>query len=248
MNSRPESDPTIHGRVCLGSASQRSTLNTLNSSQQRHQARSNESGLGTASPNGTMASRNGAADSAPPPSTLAAQLVENISASTRTSRSDDNAELRRLSATIQQVESNPGLLQTPNDQLRHNHLLTYVFIRAVLGSIRINDPFADRNHLRTEVLRAINFLKLIVQETPAVLQFTDTTEHKFELRGDEPLWVWVFPKLLRLLGHTYFLELSADIESFFHYVLALLASSRTLQNTFADMAVYFREISHGEGS
>ncbi|KAL2758545.1 hypothetical protein ACRALDRAFT_2099058 [Sodiomyces alcalophilus JCM 7366] len=190
-----------------------------------------------------MASRNGGVEFAPPPSTLAAQLVENISASTRTSRSDDNAELRRLSATIQQVESNPGLLKTPDDQLRHNHLLTYVFIRAVLGGLRINDPFADRSHLRSEVLRAISFLKLIVQETPAVLQYTDTSEHQFELRGDEPLWVWVFPKLLRLLGHAQFLELSPDIEGFFQEVLALLAPSQTLQNTLSAIVAYFREIS-----
>ncbi|KAM0333504.1 hypothetical protein ACHAQA_002167 [Verticillium albo-atrum] len=188
-----------------------------------------------------MTTRTGAPGAHAPPSTLAAQLVENISASTRSSRSDDNSELRKLSATIQEVESNPGLLKTPEDQLRHNHLLTYVFIRAVLGGIKLNDPFLDRKHLRNEVLQAISFLKLIIKETPAVLAYK-TTETSFELRGDEPLWVWVFPKILRLLGHSRCLDLTADIEAFFYELFDLLAPEDSLWELVSSITTYLREV------
>ncbi|KAM0280631.1 hypothetical protein ACHAQH_003938 [Verticillium albo-atrum] len=190
-----------------------------------------------------MATRTGVPGGHAPPSTLAAQLVENISASTRSSRSDDNSELRRLSATIQEVESNPGLLKTPEDQLRHNHLLTYVFIRAVLGGIKLNDPFLDRKHLRNEVLQAISFLKLIIKETPAVLAYK-TTEMPFEMRGEEPLWVWVFPKILRLLGHSRCLDFTVDIEAFFFELFDLLSLNDFLWGLVSSIATYLREIAN----
>ncbi|KAM0577666.1 hypothetical protein ACHAO2_005001 [Verticillium nonalfalfae] len=190
-----------------------------------------------------MATRTGVSGGHAPPSTLAAQLVENISASTKSSRSDDNSELRKLSATIQEVESNPGILKTSEDQLRHNHLLTYVFIRAVLGGIKLNDPFLDRKHLKSEVLQAISFLKLIIKETPAVLAYK-TAETPFEMRGDEPLWIWVFPKILRLLGHSRCLDLTDDIETFFYELLDILSSDNTKWCLVSSITVYLREIAN----
>ncbi|RBQ77579.1 hypothetical protein VDGD_21257 [Verticillium dahliae] len=190
-----------------------------------------------------MATRTGVSGGHAPPSTLAAQLVENISASTKSSRSDDNSELRKLSATIQEVENNPGILKTSEDQLRHNHLLTYVFIRAVLGGIKLNDPFLDRKHLKSEVLQAISFLKLIIKETPAVLAYK-TAEAPFEMRGDEPLWIWVFPKILRLLGHSRCLDLTADIETFFYELLDMLSSDNSLWCLVSSITVYLREIAN----
>lgn len=185
--------------------------------------------------------RTGGADNLPPPSTLAAQLVVNFSASSRSSRSDENNELRRLSATIQAVERDPDLLKSPEDQLKHNHLLTYVFIRAVLDNIRLEDPLLDPTNLRTEVLKAINFLKLIVKETPHVLGYTQHNG-EFDSRGEEPLWIWLFPKLLRFLGHHRCLEASADIEDFFQDLLTLLGTEGDLGDLSTSIAAYFRQI------
>lgn len=177
----------------------------------------------------------------PPPSTLAAQLVVNFSASSRSSRSDDNNELRRLSATIQAVEKNPDLLKTPEDQLRHNHLLTYVFIRAVLDNIRVEDPLLEPKKPQTEILKAINFLKLIVKETPHVLEYTQKNG-EFELRGEEPLWIWLFPKFLRFLGHQRCLEASSDIEGLFRDLLTLLGSDGSLGDLSSAINCYFRQL------
>lgn len=194
--------------------------------------------------NGIMATDQGGTLAQPPPSTLAAQLIVNISASTRSVRSDDNAELRKLSATIQAVENEPELLKTPDDQLRHNHLLTYVFFRAVLGNVRLEDADVDKKQLREQFNKAISFLQLIVKETPAVLGYVANT-NDFELRGGEPLWIWLFPNVLRFLGHGQCLDLSADIEGFFLEVFAALIPRNSLCELLASMTIYLRETVEG---
>ena len=98
----------------------------------------------------------------PPPSTLAAQLVENISASTKSSKSDENSELKGFFAIIQRVKDDPTLLKTPEDRVEHNHMLIYVYSRAVLEGIRLDDPFLDRTQVRTEGLKAISFLRFSI--------------------------------------------------------------------------------------
>ncbi|KAK2061543.1 phosphatidylinositol 3 [Colletotrichum caudatum] len=183
-----------------------------------------------------------AAPNAPPPSTLAAQLVENISASSKSTRSDENAELKRLFAVIEKVKNKPDLLKDAEQRTEHNHMLIYVYARVVLEGIRLDDPFADRNHLRAEALKAINFLKVTIDETPNVLNHT-TDGKQFVFRGEEPLWIWVFPKILRLLGHSRCLDLTAPIVGFFQFVLLAVVRAGSTWKLFSSMILYLRETS-----
>ncbi|KAK1971971.1 phosphatidylinositol 3 [Colletotrichum sublineola] len=183
-----------------------------------------------------------AAPNAPPPSTLAAQLVENISASSKSTRSDENAELKRLFAVIERVKNEPNLLENAEQRTEHNHMLIYVYARVVLEGIKLDDPFADRNHLRSEALKAINFLKVTIEETPNVLSHT-TDGKQFVFRGEEPLWIWVFPKILRLLGHSRCLDLTAHIEGFFQFVLLAVIRAGSTWKLLSPMILYLRETS-----
>ncbi|KAM0289256.1 hypothetical protein ACHAO9_006214 [Fusarium lateritium] len=177
----------------------------------------------------------------PPPSTLAAQLVENISASTKSSKSDENSELKGFFAIIQRVKDNPTLLKTPEDRVEHNHMLIYVYSRAVLEGIRLDDPFLDRAQVRTEGLKAINFLKFSIKETPAVLKHrVDGQEYMF--RGREPLWVWLLPQLLRLLGHAQCLELTEAIEGLLQYTMLTVAQNWILWDIAPAFLFYLRTI------
>ncbi|KXH46337.1 phosphatidylinositol 3 [Colletotrichum simmondsii] len=183
-----------------------------------------------------------AAPNAPPPSTLAAQLVENISASTKSTRSDENAELKRLFAVIEKVKNKPELLETAEQRTDHNHMLIYVYARVVLEGIKLDDPFADRNHMRNEALKAINFLKVTIEETPNVLNHT-TDGKQFVFRGEEPLWIWIFPKILRLLGHSRCLELTGDFEGFFQFVILVVIRTGSMWKLLPSMLLYLRETS-----
>lgn len=166
-----------------------------------------------------------AANDAPPPSTLAAQLVGNISTTAGSSRPDETSELKRLFEAIETVNNNPDHLKTPAERVEHNHTLIYVYARVVLEGLKWDDPFADRARLQGEALKVIQFLRVTIRETPIVVNYV-TDGKAFLHRGEEPLWVWLFPKLLRMLGHSQCLTLSDSIQSFFNFVLEM--ASRTV--------------------
>ncbi|KAM5346902.1 hypothetical protein ACJ41O_009907 [Fusarium nematophilum] len=177
----------------------------------------------------------------PPPSTLAAQLVEDISASTKSSKSDENSELKGLFTIIQRVKDDPTLLKTPGQRVENNHMLIYVYVRVVLEGIHLDDPFLDRAHVQTEALKAINFLRVTISETPTVLKHRVNGE-EFIFRGNEPLWVWLLPQLLRLLGHPQCLGLTEGIESFLRYLMYTVAHTPSSWDLAHPIMLYFRAI------
>ncbi|CAI4211035.1 unnamed protein product [Parascedosporium putredinis] len=200
----------------------------------------------TSTPHGNLpsaASHVARRDDAQPPSTLAAQLVENISTSTSTksSRSSENAELKKLFTTIEHIKNNPNLLQTPEDRTSHNHMLIYVYFRAVLDALRPDDPFLDKDRMRAEASKAIHFFQLAVLETPQVLTCT-ASEGQYLSRGGEPLWTWAFPKVFRLLGHPQYLELSEPVGTLFSSIFKVVAANGQLAAIAPSLILYLREI------
>ncbi|OTA56852.1 phosphatidyl inositol 3-kinase-like protein [Hypoxylon sp. EC38] len=181
---------------------------------------------GRSGPNGRESFANGSLNNnnIPPPSTLAAQLVENISASTRSSRPDETAELKKLFSIIEDVKNEPELLKSQKERMEHNHMLIYVYTRVVLEGLKWDDPFADRDQLRTDAIRAVNFLKITIRETPEVL-LAKSDGRSFLFRGYEPLWLWIFPKVLKMLGSGHCTDLKDEIDLFFREVF--LTASRT---------------------
>ncbi|KAI1176429.1 phosphatidylinositol 3 [Nemania sp. FL0916] len=175
----------------------------------------------------------------PPPSTLAAQLVENISTSARSSRPDETAELQRLFAAIERVKNEPNLLTSQQDRIEHNHMLIYVYARVVLEGLKWDEPFADRAQLRIDATRAMNFLRITVNETPEVLLFTPESG-AFLFRGDEPLWMWIFPKVLKMLGDDLCADLTSPIEGFFRELYSTAARSNSLLLHIPHFQAYLR--------
>ncbi|KAF3768709.1 hypothetical protein M406DRAFT_98727 [Cryphonectria parasitica EP155] len=180
-----------------------------------------------------------AAGGGPPPSTLAAELVGNISTTVRSSRPDENNELKRLLETIEAVRNNPESLKTVAERVGHNHVLIYVYACVVLDGLKWDDPFTSRDQLRLKTEHAVQFLKMTIQETPQVLKYTADVG-AFLHRGREPLWVWLFPKLLKMLGHPHCLPLIPTLESFFHFVLVDASNSAGLWNIFEPMYTYLQ--------
>lgn len=182
-------------------------------------------------------------DPQPPPSTLAAQLVENIStaASNKSTRNTENGELKRLFSTIENIKNNPDLLQTSEDRIRHNHMLIYVYFRAVLDALRPDDPFLDKERMRAEGSKAIHFLRLAVVETPPVLVCSADPD-EFLSRGSEPLWAWAFPKILRLLGHPLYHELSEPMVDLCRCIFKVTSRHAHLRSPVTSMVYYLREI------
>lgn len=162
---------------------------------------------------------NGSPDGRAPPSTLAAQLVQSITTSDRSSaRPDETIELKRLFGVIERIKNQPEELKTNQERIDHNHMLIYVYTRVVLEGLKWDDPFANQANLRSEALKAINFLQVTIRETPAVLKHT-TDGTTFLSRGHEPLWLWLLPRVLRMLGLSPCRAISPRIEEFCQSVI-----------------------------
>ncbi|KAH8661929.1 phosphatidylinositol 3 [Xylariales sp. PMI_506] len=175
----------------------------------------------------------------PPPSTLAAQLVENISASARTSRPDETAELKKFFAIIENVKNQPDLLKSQEERVEHNHMLIYVYSRVVLEGLRWDDPFSDRAQLRADALRALSFMKVTTRETPEVLLVSHAAT-AFIFRGQEPLWLWILPKILKLLGHSQCLALTTAIEDFIRDIYVEICHTGQLWPMMQSFLGYFQ--------
>ncbi|KFA47821.1 hypothetical protein S40293_06413 [Stachybotrys chartarum IBT 40293] len=183
----------------------------------------------------------GPVNGGPPPSTLAAQLVENISVSSKSSRSDDNAELQRLFAIIKRVKDNPTLLKSASERIEHNHMLIYVYSRVVLENFKLDDPFLDLEHVRSEAVKAVHFLRFTIKETPSVLTYA-SDDHGLLFRGSEPLWVWLLPYLLKLLGHAQCLQLEGVIEVFLQYLFIVMSRNVALWEMASFFGLYLRSV------
>ncbi|MBE3044686.1 hypothetical protein IMZ48_19415, partial [Candidatus Bathyarchaeota archaeon] len=142
---------------------------------------------------------------------------------------------------IQNVKDNPDLLQTPEDKTRHNHMLIYVYFRAVLDALRPDDPFLDKDRIRAEGSKAISFFKLAVVETPPVLVCSADPD-EFVSRGSEPLWIWAIPKILRLLGHPQYQELSEPMIDLCQCIFNVTSRYSQLRSSLTPLVYYLKEI------
>lgn len=119
-------------------------------------------------------------------------------------------------------------------------MLIYV-VRVVLEGDKWDDPFANWEHLHKEAVKVIDCLKATIEDTPHVLTY-QTPTGSFVSRGNEPLWLWLFPKLLRLLGHPKCLNLSDFLESFFQSILEIACASGLQWDWARSFCYYLRDI------
>lgn len=181
----------------------------------------------------------------PPPSTLAAQLVENIPTPNRSSRPDETSEMKRLFSAIERAKNDPKLLKTREERIEHNHLLIYMSGIVVLDGLKWDDPFGNQAHLRTQALNVLNFLTVTIKETPTVLELK-TDGKSFIFRGQEPLWLWIFPRLLRLLGHSRCIPIASAVHGLFSLILQLTTSNGSLWNMGSSIMQYFQTNLNGK--
>lgn len=158
---------------------------------------------------------------------------------------DETAELKRFFAQIERIKNQETPLKTPEERIGHNHMLIYVYARVVLDSLKWDDPFANRAHLQAEAAKAVSFLRVTIEETPEVLTCI-TDGRTFLFRSGEPLWVWVFPRILRLLGNPYCTPLVKDIELFFRQVFVSMMQSGSLWGEIPVFVQYLAEAVKGQ--
>jgi serine/threonine-protein kinase ATR len=182
----------------------------------------------------------GFASNQAPPSTLAAQLVDNISTpAARSSHPDETAELKRLFSIIERIKDRPDLLKTDQERIEHNHLLIYVYTRVALDGLQWDNPFAKTAAQVAEASKALSFLQVTITETPDVLKYK-AEDKAFLFRDQEPLWLWLLPRILRMLGSEHCQALTPAIERFCGFILDVVNHNTSLWDLGPPIFLFFQ--------
>jgi serine/threonine-protein kinase ATR len=154
-------------------------------------------------------------------------------------------------------------------------MLVYLITHAILdGYVRLNSPFVRADKARAEVVKALSLFRITMRETPGVLVAgvgggggggdssgsshsmqpaprdgagtIEDTGSEMRFRGRAPLWVWLFPRILRLLGHPVLADARGAIVDFFNDVWAVAAQAGVLWGMLPLMGMYLRQNLGGE--
>jgi serine/threonine-protein kinase ATR len=182
-----------------------------------------------------------AVDSEAPPSTMAAQLINNLSSTNKPLRQGGQDDLKAL-LELSRMANEAEQLSSLDSKLEHNHMLIYVFVRLVLEPLKTNDPFMDVQNVVSQAADALDAFISAIKETPGVLSCIPKPE-SLQSRCGEPLWVWLFPRLLGLLGRKQCDTLTEKIKDLFFVSFQAVSRFPTLWNLASLFFCYLKECS-----
>ncbi|TVY82181.1 Protein kinase rad3 [Lachnellula suecica] len=176
-----------------------------------------------------------------PPSTMAAQLISTLSTTNKPSKEPEQDDLKRLMTEVSELENSSNELANINIKLQHKHKLIYVFARAVLERLSNDDPFMNTPQLVNQASEALDIFTAAIAETPAVLGYVLSPQETLQTRGQEPLWMWLFPRVLTLLGRRECDTLTKKFKSFFFASFQAVARSPQIWGLSSIFFSYLKE-------
>lgn len=140
----------------------------------------------------------------PPTSTLATQIVNNLASTTNgLPKPEDRGHFEQLLLEILQTgrgSSAPDESAIDTDLEVNNKLITVV-TTAGLEVLQHDDPFARSEQRLSQAQNSLRVIQLTIQRTPLVLFITSSEPgHGHGLQPARPLYVWLLPKLIGILG------------------------------------------------
>ena len=132
----------------------------------------------------------------PPPSTLAAQLVQHFTNGTRRPKLQDHEAFRQLLLEVlgTAADQSGPLVPFEND-VDINSKLIYVIVKAGLESPSSRNPFSNGSDSYQEVVDSLAALEVTINTCPKVLFVTSPNQEAQSL-GSVQLYQWLFPRLL----------------------------------------------------
>jgi serine/threonine-protein kinase ATR len=166
----------------------------------------------------------------PPPSTIAAQIVQN--ASNLHARHDAAAKVS-FGELVKEFLQHPST-DEPDPQLV---ALICVIAEAGLEGLFKDDPFAQ-DQQRQQGIDSISALNLIIQKKPHLLLSAKDADEDGVTHP--PLFVWLFPKLLGLLSHITLQPLHQHVQDLLGLCLKVLARSPIFWRSAASVATMYK--------
>ncbi|KAF1921015.1 hypothetical protein BDU57DRAFT_509551 [Ampelomyces quisqualis] len=166
----------------------------------------------------------------PPPSTIAAQIVQN--ASNLHARHDAAAKVS-FGELVKEFLQHPST-DEPDSQLV---ALICVIVEAGLEGLFKDDPFAQ-DQQRQQGIDSISALNLIIQKKPHLLLSAKDSDEQGS--PQPPLLVWLFPKLLGLISHVTLQPLHQHARSLLELCLSTLVHSPSSWRSARSVAAMYR--------
>lgn len=134
----------------------------------------------------------------PPASTVAAQIVENLTQGQYPARQPDKEEFQRLLHEILNPDDDgDDVAESVETNVDINCRLIYVVVRAGLDSLSNQDAFEDQDEIQKQAVASLSVVELTVRRSPEVLL---STLHGPQQVGS--LYLWLVPRLFIILGST----------------------------------------------
>lgn len=166
----------------------------------------------------------------PPPSTIAAQIVQNA---THLNARQDAAAKVSFGELVKEFLQHPNT-DEPDPQLV---ALICVIAEAGLDGLFKDDPFAE-DQQRQQGIDSISALKVIIQKKPHLL--ISAKDADGEGSPQPPLFVWLFPKLLGLMTHITLQPLHQHAQELLGSCLEVLSRAPLLWRHATSLALLYR--------
>lgn len=175
-----------------------------------------------------------------PPSTYAAQIVDNLTNGSRGRPSDGQALLQQLLREILQPDHDgqalPGAIETAIDV---NYRLIYVIVRAGLDVLHHENPFDHQLDLQSLALQCLAAIDLTIQRFPDVLFFVPLgVQPQDQPQG--PLFLWLVPQLANLLNRDISDQIRYEIEKILKRAIHARTKSGSLKTRFHPVSKYIQ--------
>lgn len=134
----------------------------------------------------------------PPTSTVAAQIVENLTQGQYPARQPDKEEFQRLLQEILNPDDDgDDVTESIETNVDVNCRLIYVVVRAGLEPLSNQDSSEDQDETHKQAIASLSVVQLTVRRSPEVLF---STLHGLQQVGS--LYLWLVPRLFIILGST----------------------------------------------
>lgn len=162
-----------------------------------------------------------------PPSTLAANFANNLSTTRRPSRHDDQDDFQQLLLDVSKYEESPHGVTTIEERLEHCQELIYVVVIGVLEPLTKGNASVNEQDQLQKASEGFDVLIATMEEFPIVLDQVPGQRVQMLSGSDAPLWMWLFPQVLALVGSKRCETLKDKITDFFK--VSFIEVSKTLQ-------------------
>jgi serine/threonine-protein kinase ATR len=183
----------------------------------------------------------------PPPSTRAAQIVQNLTTTNGEPQQRDRESFQQLLAEILgNGDGTDAEIGINDSDIDGNYKLVDVVTRVGLDVLLRDDPFSETDPLIIQAINSIAVIKLTVQRTPFILFYSSSLTPSDNGRPRVSLVWWLLPKLMALMGLPKAVDLQKQLVDLFYFVLDTARKHSGMWKNRLDLYEYIKACVEGK--